>query len=439
MNHKFVYQNSYQEEPPENVVVGFRLANGLRVLMMKKHRVPIVAVDLWYRVGSANEVPGKSGFAHLFEHMMFEGSANVKKAEHMKLINDVGGIVNGSTTQDRTNYWEVVPANQLELALWLEADRMRSLNLSEENFNNQRDTVKEERRMRVDNQPYMQVLFELKDELAYHKFPYGHSVIGSMDDLDRATLEDVRNFHELYYRPNNAILSLVGDFEVRDALALVERHFGDIAAGPEIPPVDLSEPPLAENVVKSVTDPFAPFPAFVFAYKISDRKHEDFYALSAIEKILFDGESSRLYHRLVEREPLALHLFGGIDGKFGPALLFGFAQVNPASDYRKMVGVLNEELKRICEEKVTPAELEKFRNKIRAEFLSRRESARVTADQLCFYDMVFDKPAFLFEEESRFLSVDRGNILKAAQKYLGEAKRVEIDIFPQTGREGGRQ
>lgn len=316
---------------------------------------------------------------------------------------------------------------------------MRSLNLTEENFNNQRDTVKEERRLRVDNQPYMQVLFEMKDELAYRKFPYGHSVIGSMEDLDRATLEDVRRFHDVYYRPNNATLALVGDFQVRDALGLVEKHFGDIPAGGAVPAPDLSEPPITENIVKSVTDPFAPFPAFVFAYKLVERSHEDYYALSAIEKILFDGESSRMYHRLVEQEPLALHIFGGIDGKFGPSLMFGFAQLNPASDYRKMVAAIDEELQRICQEKVAPAELEKFRNKIRAEFLTRRESARVTADQLCFYDMVFENPLYLFEEESRFLSVDRGMILIAAQKYLGNVGRVAIDVLPVSGQEGGAE
>ena len=205
----FRFHKKLVSEPEEFQLTGLQLENGLQVIMLKNHQVPVVAVDIWYKVGSKDEKPGKSGFAHLFEHMMFEGSENVGKAEHMKLLTDVGGTVNGSTTQDRTNYWQVVPANQLELALWLEADRMRSLKINRENFENQRATVKEERRLRIDNQPYMPVIYELKDQIAHENFAYQHSVMGSMEDLDRATLEDVTAFHSLYYRPNNAVLTVV--------------------------------------------------------------------------------------------------------------------------------------------------------------------------------------------------------------------------------------
>ncbi|MEJ2637577.1 MAG: pitrilysin family protein [Calditrichia bacterium] len=393
-------------------------------------------MNLWYKVGSRNEQPGKSGFAHLFEHMMFQGSENVGKAEHMKLISDVGGTVNGSTTQDRTNYWEVVPANQLELALWLEADRMRSLNISRENFENQRDTVKEERRLRVDNQPYMRVVFELKDDLAYSNFAYKHSVIGTMKDLDNADLDDVRQFHAIYYRPNNALLSLVGDFEVRDALTLIHKYFDNIPAGPAVPPLDLAEPPQASEKRSVFEDPFAPFPAYLISFHIPDRTHPDYYALELIERILFDGESSRFYRSLVEEKELALHTFGGGDGKFGPGLFFHFAQIKPGHTVRELEQEVLSQFDRLLNEPVTQAELEKARNKIKSDFISRQETVREISDHLCMYSMLFDDPRLLRTEIDRFLHLTREDLLTVARKYFTHAQRSVIEVYPKNGKSG---
>ncbi len=431
MKHDFLYHTELKSEPEEGRIVGLRLSNGMKIILLKDHSTPVVAVDIWYMVGSRNEQPGRSGFAHLFEHMMFEGSENVGKAQHMKLIYDVGGMVNGSTTQDRTNYFEVVPANQLELALWLEADRMRSLNLTDENFENQRSTVKEERRMRVDNQPYMRVLYELKDEIAYRNFAYQHSVIGSMADLDDAATEDVRNFHDIYYRPNNAVMAIAGDIDARHAFSLVRKYFEQIPAGPAVPAVDLTEPEQQAEKRKGYQDPFAPFPAYVASYHVPGRTHPDFYATELLEKLLFDGESSRLFHRLVEEEQMALHLVGGNDGKFGPALFFLFAQVRPDVTLAQVENVVEEEFERLVREKVTAKELEKVRNKVKAEFVSKQERVRNKADMLCAYTMLYNNPELLFTELDRYLSVTAGQLQEVAQKYFRKSNRSVIEVYPR--------
>jgi len=431
VNPAFQFQKEFSHEPGEHEVHGLILPNGLQVVMIKKHETPVVAVDIWYKVGSKDERPGKSGFAHLFEHMMFQGSENVGKAEHMKLINDVGGMVNGSTSQDRTNYWQVVPANQLELALWLEADRMNSLKVNLENFENQRSTVKEERRLRIDNQPYMRVLYELKDEVAYTNFAYKHSVIGSMEDLDRASLKEVKDFHDIYYRPNNAVLSIVGDFSVKAATSLVKKHFGSIPAGKSVPETDLSQPRSRQEIRYNYEDPFAPLPALMVSYIIPERTHPDFYALGLLEKILFDGESSSFYSTLIEDRQLALHMFGGNDGKFGPGLFFVFAQLHPQKDLADLEKTIQEEFRRIRTTGISEAELEKAKNKVKADFISQRETVRYLADLMCLYTTLYQDPEQFFREIRIFEAVTWENIQQVAQKYLTPENRSVIEIYPK--------
>ena len=431
MHSDFQYLDQLEIEPDPQKIVGIQLQNGLQVIMMKNHRTPIVAVDIWYKVGSKNEKPGKSGFAHLFEHMMFEGSQNVGKAEHMRMINDVGGMVNGSTTQDRTNYWEIVPSNQLELALWLEADRMRSLRITQENFENQRSTVKEERRLRIDNQPYMRVLYELKDEVAYKNFAYKHSVIGSMEDLDRATLQDVRSFHELYYRPNNAVLTMVGDFEMQSALDLVRQYFEKIPSGSAVPEVDLTEPENEDEIRHVHEDQFAPFPALALSFKIPERTHPDFPALEILEKIFFDGESSRFYSRLVEKDQVALHVFGGQDGKFGPGLFFIFAQLHPQKKFSELENTIYQEFEKICAEQLSDVELTKAKNKIKSDFVSQQESVRSLADIFCYHAMLHNDPTQFYSEMALFDKVSSVDVQKVAQKYFGKNNRSVIEIYPK--------
>jgi predicted Zn-dependent peptidase len=430
MFNSFEFINEISSEPREKKVVGLQLPNGLQVILYKNHRTPIVAVDLWYKVGSKNELPGKSGFAHLFEHMMFEGSENVEKAQHMKLINDVGGMVNGSTTQDRTNYWEIVPSNQLELALWLEADRMRSLKVNQENFENQRSTVKEERRLRVDNQPYMRILYELKDEVAYQNFPYQHSVIGSMEDLDRATLDDVKQFHDLYYRPNNAVLAIAGDFEMLPAQEMLYQYFGDIQSGQKIPAVDLTEPALKKETRYNYQDPFAPFPALSISYKTPERTHPDYPVFEILEKLLCDGESSRFYATLVEQQQLALHVLAGKDGKFGPGLFFVFAQLHPQKELKNMEQSIQNIFEDVSKNGVSTTELSKAKNKIKAEYVSYQETVRSLADLFCMYTTLYENPNQFFNESETYDSITNEQIKAVAQKYIVPGNCSIIEVYP---------
>jgi predicted Zn-dependent peptidase len=252
---------------PRVAVEQFTLENGLRVILSQDKAVPVVSVAVYYDVGSRNEPVGRTGFAHLFEHMMFQGSENVPKAAHFQRISNAGGTMNGTTSTERTNYYETLPANQLPLALWLESDRMRSLKVTQENLDNQRDAVKEEKRLRYDNQPYINAFLRIS-ELIYQNPHNAHSTIGSMEDLDDATVEDVREFFRVYYAPNNAVLSIVGDFEHDEARELVEKFFGSIPSQPAPPAVDVSEPEEIAQRADVYHDRFAPSPAFMLAGKL---------------------------------------------------------------------------------------------------------------------------------------------------------------------------
>lgn len=419
------------KEPAPGEIFRFQLNNGLDIVLMKDLSSPVVAVDLWYKVGSKNEEPGKSGFAHLFEHMMFQGSENVKKTEHMNLISDVGGWMNGSTSQDRTNYFEVVPANQLELALWLEADRMRSLAVNKENFENQRSTVKEERRQRVDNAPYAPVFYELLDELAYQNWAYKHSVIGSMEDLDNATLQDVVEFHEKFYKPNNAVLAITGHFDFKVTMEMLKKYFEIIPTGDNPPAVDLTEPVQTAEKRMTWEDPFAPMPAYVSAYHIPPNGEKDHYVLELIEKILFDGESSRLYKILVEEKQVALHLFGGVGSKFGPNLFLFFAQVIPGHSIPEVEKIISDELERLKHEQVMNRELAKVKNRFKAEYITSLEKVYYKADQLCKYTAIFNDTELFHKELDRYLEVTSEDIQKAAKKYFINENRNVIEVIPE--------
>src|SRR3954462_7087806 len=243
-------------------LVDHTLANGLRVVLNADQAIPVVSIAVYYNTGSRNEKQGRTGFAHLFEHMMFQGSENVKKAEHFQYISNAGGDMNGNTTTERTAYFETMPANQLPLALWLESDRMRSLAVTQENLDNQREAVKEEKRLRDDNQPYGPI-FDLINEMIYKNFANAHSTIGSMEHLDDASVEDVQEFFLIYYAPNNAVLVLSGSFEMMTAMELVETYFGDIPSQPLPPDLDVTEPTEVASNYREWEDKLAPFPAFL--------------------------------------------------------------------------------------------------------------------------------------------------------------------------------
>ena len=326
----------------------YTLENGLRVILNKDDSIPVVAVAVYYDVGSRNEREGRTGFAHLFEHMMFQGSENVPKAGHFQYIMKAGGTMNGTTSSERTNYFETLPANQLPLALWLESDRMRALAVTQENLDNQREAVKEEKRLRYDNQPYGEV-FDLINEMIFKNFANAHSTIGSMDDLDDATVEDVQEFFRVYYAPNNAVLVLSGAFETDEAKSLIEKFFGTIPAQPKPAPLDVSEPPEIALKYKEYEDKLAPFPAFLFGWKIPQRRTSEFYALYLAGKLLYDGESSRLYQKLVKGDESVIQLFGFTDERRGPSSIFIGAIPKPERDLSQIREMIMEEIRDLAE------------------------------------------------------------------------------------------
>ncbi|MGH9945148.1 MAG: M16 family metallopeptidase, partial [Pyrinomonadaceae bacterium] len=348
---------------PHVPVEQFTLANGLRVVLGEDHAVPVVSVAVYYDVGSRNERTGRTGFAHLFEHMMFQGSENVPKAAHFQYVFNAGGTMNGTTSSERTNYFETLPANQLPLALWLESDRMRSLKVTQENLDNQRNAVQEEKRLNYDNRPYSNAFLRL-NELVFRNPANAHSTIGSMEDLDDATIDDVQEFFRIYYAPNNAVLSIVGDFDPVEARRLVEQYFGTLSPQPAPPAVDVSEPPEVAGRHELYLDQFAQLPALMMGWKAPARRAADFYSLALATDLLLEGESSRLYQKLVKGEESVVAIQGGIGERRGPSSLYVFAIPKPDRATTDIRGAIDEEIKRFAAEGPTAEEMEKLRNSL---------------------------------------------------------------------------
>jgi predicted Zn-dependent peptidase len=407
----------------------YRLDNGLRVILSEDHSVPIVAIDVWYHVGSANEEPGRSGFAHLFEHMMFEGSENVDKTEHFQYISNAGGTMNGSTTQDRTNYYETLPANRLNLGLWLEADRMRSLVITSEKFENQRETVKEERRQGIDNQPYGEA-FLVSDTLCFDYLPYSHTVIGKMVDLDAAEVGDVQRFFDKYYKPSNAVLVIVGDIDQKKTMKMVEEYFGDIPAGEPIPKLQGSEPLNKGERRKVVDSPKANVPAVFIGYIAPPHKHEDSPALSLLNNLLVDGESSRLHKRLVKEEEAAYGVFGFMDGRLGPSLFRLIAASNVGVDIGVCEDLIQEEIERLQAEGITEEELEKVKIQFKSDFISGRQTVMSKAESIHHYVFFHDDLSEINTDIDKYMAVTTNDIKRVANKYLGKANRTVVIAQP---------
>jgi len=410
------------------------LENGLRVILHEDHSAPVINLQVWYHVGAKDERPGRTGFAHLFEHLMFKGSKNVGPEEHSELIKSIGGVDNAYTTEDVTVYWQTFPSNYLETVLWLEADRMASLAITEENFRSEREVVKEERRMRIENPPYGRVI-EVLYANAFEVHPYKHIVIGSMDDLNAATVEDVREFFETYYVPNNATLVIVGDFDTRQALAWVEKYFGNIPRGKRpIPRVTVKEPPKTRE--KRVTERMnVPLPAFLAGYYIPEDGHPDADALQLISRILSAGQSSRLYRRLVYELRIAAAAFGAGNFTEHPNLFFAAAILNPGHAPEEAEKVIVEELERLKTEPVPARELEKAKNQLVAELLFARQSNQGKASALGRAAVLLKDPARVNTEVQRLLAVTPEEIQRVARRYFTETNRIVLTILPQHAEE----
>src|SRR6186713_1506596 len=335
--------------PPKLQYEVVNLPNGLTVVLSEDHSTPIVHLQMWYHVGSKNEKPGRTGFAHLFEHLMFKGSQNVEPEGHPSYISSVGGQSNAYTNEDATVFWETVPAQYLPLVLWLEADRMATLRIDEAVFKNEREVVKEERRMRIDNQPYGR-LNEIVYEQAFTVHPYKHPVIGSMKDLEAASIEDVRDFFRTYYVPNNATLVLVGDFTTKEAQDLVTRYLGRVPKSSRPVPRDIPKEPAQIKERRVRLEESWPLPAVVVAHHITFDGDPDSYPLHIASKVLSDGQSSRIYRRLVYEKQIALAAFGGGNIIEDPNLFFAVAVVQPGKTPEEAADALIAELDRLRKE-----------------------------------------------------------------------------------------
>jgi predicted Zn-dependent peptidase len=419
----------------------FSLDNGLRVVYSIDRSTPVVSVDLWYRVGARNERPGRGGFAHLFEHMMFQGSAHVKKGEHFQLIERAGGTMNGSTGDDRTNYYETLPSNRLNLALWLEADRMRSLAITQENFENQRETVKEERRLRIDNQPYIGAFL---DGLAMgfdstSCFAYAHPGIGSMDDLNAAKLEDVQAFFDTYYVVNNATLAVVGDFDPEELKSLTQQYFGGIQRKPD-PPPSSCDFKLSPGVKRhEVVDNLANLPAVVRFYRIPPHREKETRALTLLNIILGQGESSRLNEAVVRREKAALvtQMFSTED-RNGPGSVAVIGIANQGVDPNRLDTLLMRQVDSVATSGVTEAELTKAKNTYRAQFIDGRETTLSKAEALQHYGTFHDSRDEINSDLEAVLAVTAEDIKQAAAKYLTQANAVVVTVKPRAAQGGGQ-
>ncbi|HSK65123.1 MAG TPA: insulinase family protein [Pyrinomonadaceae bacterium] len=414
---------------PPTPIEEFTLANGLRVVFSPDRAMPVVSVAVYYDVGSRNEREGRTGFAHLFEHMMFQGSENVPKAAHFQYIFNAGGTMNGTTSTERTNYFETLPSNYLPLAFWLESDRMRSLKVTQENLDNQRHAVQEEKRLRYDNQPYVNA-FLLVNELIFTNPANAHSTIGSMEDLDAATIDDVREFFRIYYAPNNAVLSVVGDFDIAEARALIDKYFGSIPSQPLPPPVDVSEPDTVAVAQEVFHDPLAPAPAFVLGWKIPARRTPDFYALSLAGTLLFEGDSSRLYQKLVKGDESVVSIEGGVDERRGPSALYIFALPKPGTEVETIRRQIFAEIQRIASDGPTDAEMEKLRNSLANDAVRGRQSTMYRAQRLAEFALYDSNPRLVDSELDQYLNVTAADIKRATARYLDSSNRVVLDIIP---------
>lgn len=413
-----------------------RLANGLRVVLSEDHLTPVAAVCLWYDVGSRHEVKGRTGLAHLFEHLMFQGSKQVKGNGHFELVQGAGGSLNGTTSFERTNYFETMPTHQLELALWLEADRMGSLlsSLDDEGMENQRDVVKNERRQRYDNVPYG-TAFERLTALSYPEgHPYHHTPIGSMADLDAATLDDARQFFRTYYAPNNAVLSVVGDIDPEQTLAWVEKYFGSIPGHDgKQPPRDGSLPDTIGAQLREEIHEDVPARALMAAYRLPQDGTREADAADLALTVLGGGESSRLHNRLVRHDRTAVAAgFGLLRLAGAPSLGWLDVKTSGGVEVPQIEAAVDEELARFAADGPTAEEMERAQAQLEREWLDRLGTVAGRADELCRYAVLFGDPQLALTAVQRVLDVTADEVREVAAARLRPDNRAVLVYEPTT-------
>ncbi len=409
----------------------YTLDNGLKVILHQDKTTPIVAVSVMYHVGSKNEKPDRTGFAHFFEHLLFEGSENIGRGEYDRYVQNAGGTLNANTTQDRTYYYEILPSNQLELGLWLESERMLHAKVDQEGVETQREVVKEEKRESVDNRPYGSILDETLKR-AFTKHPYRWAPIGSMEHLDAANEADYKQFYADFYVPNNTILSIAGDIDIEEAKKWIDKYFGSIPKGKgEVYRPDIVEPPLTSEVRDTVRDNIQ-LPAVIQAYRIPAQGTDDYYAVSMLGTLLSQGESSRLYKALVDEQQKALFIGNFPLPSEDPGIAIAFGITNIGVGPQDLEKVLDAEIDKVKKELISEEEFQKLRNQTESNFISSNASVAGIAESLANYEMYYGDANLINTEIDRYMKVTREDIREAARKYYRKDNRVVLYYLPQS-------
>jgi zinc protease len=416
-------------------IESFRLSNGLFVVLSEDHTAPIVAVNLWYHVGSANEREGRTGFAHLFEHMLFQGSANVKSNEHFELIQRAGGTLNGSTWLDRTNYYETVPSNQLELTIWLEANRMGYLlpAMTQQKLDTQRDVVQNERRWSMDNQPYGTWWERLPALVFPPEHPFHHSLIGSMSDLDAASLEDIALFFSTYYTPDNAVLSIAGDFDPAEVRVMIERHFGSIPRGRGKPPLpDMTLPPTYGKPLREIVPDDVMLPRIFVAFRSPVFGTDGYYAASVTSAILGLKKGSRLHRGLVREQQVAAEATAfTYDLAKGSDLLVVDVTARPEVSIEALEEAVHAELDRLYTEGVTTEEVARAVALIETDLIAALQSAGDRADRLSMFATYFGDPEIVNTQAERYRAVTAERVNAFVRERLSRDNRGSLIYVPK--------
>jgi zinc protease len=425
-------------------VVYRKLPNGLRVVVSENHAAPVVVVEVMYRIGFRIEPKDRTGFAHLFEHLMFQGSEHVAKFEHVRIVNENGGVLNGSTRFDHTNYFEVMPSNALELAMYLEADRMRSLKITPENLKNQQDVVSEEVRVNVLNQPYAAFEWLGLPQKANTNWYNSHNFYGDLHDIEAATIDDVKKFFETYYAPNNAVLVVTGDATVDEVMALAAKHFGGIPQRPLPPRPDISEPPQSAEKSSVEKDKLARTPAVAFGYHLPERMTKDFFSLSLLDPLLVGDESSKMYQALAKENQIASSVAGGFNYGLGnnfdyngPMLYTFRVDYRPDMKGADVMKIVDKVIDAVQEHGITDDELQQAKVNFRSQFLESLEGGIIPgfgrADLLAALALYDDNPNRINTILSDLDKVSASDVRAAARRYLVPTNRTIIDRIPEGG------
>jgi len=416
---------SISHAAPKIEFVEFDLPNGLHVILHQNNEAPVISSYVLYHVGSKDERPDRTGFAHFFEHLMFEGSENIEKGQMDKLVSSAGGNFNASTSFDRTDYYINLPSNELELALWIESERMLHAKINDAGVETQREVVKEERRSRYDNQPYGSIMENMAG-LIFDGTPYKWTPIGSTQYIDQATTEEFREFYEKWYVPNNAILSLAGDLDIEKTKKLIERYFGSIPRGADIERKEISLDFDGATESKEVVEPLTPLPAALHLWRAPIMTHEDANALDLLINILAIGNSSRLYRRLIDIEQAAVNssAFSWLQEKAGMVAVFAIG--SQGVEMEKLDQLMSEEVAKIMNERVSEEELQKAKNQKESEIASSFGSMQQRAQSLAYYHRWYGDADRINTELSEYLSVTVADLERVAQKYLTDERRFKL-------------